>query len=254
MVRVFISYRRRDSDLAVPLHDRLGAAFGAENVFRDAESILPGSRFVAEIKGAIARSDVVLALIGQDWKPKTRGRKIDYIALELAEALLQQKPIIPVLLNASPMPEPQDLPLGLQSVAYTHASRLRFDELEKDSASIILGIHERSSQSLTKPSRAWIGTRIGTRLLTPDKLVIRSGTTSFVLTIRPDFVVSLDRTVVARLPGTERQADFAAHLAEGDFVFHVEFRQLPVTNFIRVVSLLINGDPVALPNIDIRSR
>src|SRR5215211_3935120 len=66
--RIFISYRREDT--AYPagwLYDRLAERFGRAQVFKDVDSIELGDDFVEVITNAVASTDVVLALIGNEW-------------------------------------------------------------------------------------------------------------------------------------------------------------------------------------------
>src|SRR5438067_1992560 len=110
---IAISYRRDDS-LAVAghLYYRLEQRFGRQNVFMDFDSIRPGFDFRDQIKETIERSKVVIALIGPNWTGKQNdgSRRIDnptdFVRLEVAHALQRGIPVIPVLLNDTPMPAP----------------------------------------------------------------------------------------------------------------------------------------------------
>jgi hypothetical protein len=62
---IAISYRREDSTpIAGHLHDRLGAEFGAENVFMDFDSIPYGVDFRDHIAQTLERAEVLVAMIG----------------------------------------------------------------------------------------------------------------------------------------------------------------------------------------------
>src|SRR5574340_22257 len=64
----FLSYRRDDSRSATGrLADGLRAAFGAEGVFRDLDSIAPGQDFEAALARAIGGASVMLAVVGPRW-------------------------------------------------------------------------------------------------------------------------------------------------------------------------------------------
>ena len=68
-MKVFLSYRRRDNPyLAKQLRDVLVARVGAENVFLDVADISPGKDLSAAIAQAVARADVIVALIGPGWQ------------------------------------------------------------------------------------------------------------------------------------------------------------------------------------------
>jgi hypothetical protein len=68
MSRVFISYRRLDSEGYVGrLHDHLMQHFPPEDIFIDVASIQPGVDFVQAIEDAIAECDALIAIIGLQW-------------------------------------------------------------------------------------------------------------------------------------------------------------------------------------------
>jgi hypothetical protein len=128
---IAISYRREDS-LAITgrLYDRLQAEFGQGNVFMDFDSIPYGVDFRDHIKQMIDRSKVLVALIGPDWigKRKHRGRRIDdptdFVRLEIAYALERNLPIIPILVNNTHMPGPEELPKDIEALAFRNALNL----------------------------------------------------------------------------------------------------------------------------------
>jgi TIR domain-containing protein len=65
---IFISYRRDDSGpYAGRLRDTLTHHFGAEQVFRDIDSVDPGERFPRLIEQEVGSCDALLALIGPEW-------------------------------------------------------------------------------------------------------------------------------------------------------------------------------------------
>ena len=92
---IFISYRRDDSGpYAGRLRDALTHHFGAEQVFRDIDSVDPGERFPRLIEQEVGSCDALLALIGPKWLAITdaAGRRRlddpdDFVRLEIATAL-----------------------------------------------------------------------------------------------------------------------------------------------------------------------
>jgi hypothetical protein len=125
---IAISYRRDDSlPVAGRLYDRLEQRFGRQNVFMDFDSIRPGFDFRDQIKETIERSRVVIAIIGPNWlgKQDDGSRRIDnptdFVRLEVGYALQRGIPVIPVLLNDTPMPTPETLPSDIQALAFRHA-------------------------------------------------------------------------------------------------------------------------------------
>ncbi len=132
MPGIFLSYRREDAGgHAGRLYDELQAHFGAQNVFRDIDTLLPGADFVDHIEEAIGAADVVVALIGRDWVSATGAtgqRRLDesedYVRLELEAALGRGIPLIPVLVRNATMPRRQELPDALAPLTRRHAFEL----------------------------------------------------------------------------------------------------------------------------------
>jgi TIR domain len=125
---IAISYRRGDSlAIAGRLYDRLQSKFGRKNVFMDFDSIPPGVDFRNQIKQTIERSDLVIALIGPNWVGElTNGsRRIDdptdFVRLEIEYALKRGIPIIPLLVNDTAMPKPENLPDAIEGLAFRNA-------------------------------------------------------------------------------------------------------------------------------------
>src|ERR1700730_7268883 len=125
---IAISYRREDSlPIAGRLYDRLQAKFGKQNVFMDFDSIPPGVDFREHIKQTIERSNLVIAMIGPHWLGEQTdvSRRIDdpndFVRLEIEYALKRGIPVVPLLINNTPMPEPEKLPPDIQQLAFRHA-------------------------------------------------------------------------------------------------------------------------------------
>ena len=136
---VFISYRRDDTaGYAGRLYDALAAHFGRDLVFIDVDSIRAGDNFVDVIDRWIASSSVVIVLIGKTWlnSAGAHGRRLDdphdFVRLEVASALRQKIPVIPVLVGGAKMPAPDDLPAPLAPLAQINAIEI-FDQLFRDS-------------------------------------------------------------------------------------------------------------------------
>ena len=89
----------------------------------DFDSIRAGLDFRTQIKQTIDQSNVVIALIGPKWvgvDPDLKRRiddPNDFVRLEISHALERDIPIIPVLVNNSPLPKPESLPEGLRQAA-----------------------------------------------------------------------------------------------------------------------------------------
>jgi hypothetical protein len=126
-MKVFISYRRGDAvALAGRLYDRLGSRLGVDSVFMDQDDIPVGAYFAKTICDEIARSDVVIVLIGPKWLEllKMARESTDFVVEELATALEHKIPVIPVLLGDTSMPQRSDLPDRIRDLVMRHALRL----------------------------------------------------------------------------------------------------------------------------------
>jgi PEGA domain-containing protein/TIR domain-containing protein len=128
---IAISYRRDDSSpIAGRLYDRLEAEFGKGNVFMDFDSIPYGVDFREHIRETLLHAKILVAIIGPDWlgiRDKARRRiddTGDFVRFEIATALESRIPIIPVLVNNTPMPEAHELPAELEGLAFRNGLAL----------------------------------------------------------------------------------------------------------------------------------
>ncbi len=141
MAKIFISYRREDSQHAV---DRLHAGLKPHvadpdrDIFIDVDNIPLGVDFVVHLDSKVGECEILLAVIGTDWlsikNPATGERRIDspkdFVRIEIAAALKRGIPVVPVLLDGAPVPAEQDLPDDLKALATRHGtqiSRMSFD-------------------------------------------------------------------------------------------------------------------------------
>ncbi|MCA9912858.1 MAG: TIR domain-containing protein [Anaerolineae bacterium] len=131
-LRLFLSYRRLDSIFTDLIYYKLLEKFNANRIFRDVESIDMGSDFREAIRDAITETDCMLVIIGPEWisttdedgKPRLH-KSLDYVRFEVEDALRRDKPIIPVLLNDTPMPTADQLPVDMIPLASKNAIRVR---------------------------------------------------------------------------------------------------------------------------------
>lgn len=146
---IAISYRRQDSSpVAGRLYDRLQAEFGKGSVFMDFDSIPYGVDFREHIKQTLKRAKVVVAIIGPEWSggKELSTRRIDdptdFVRLEVASALENGIPIIPVLVNNTPMPEAKNLPPELEGLAFRNGLALDAGiDFHHHADRLIAGIH-----------------------------------------------------------------------------------------------------------------
>jgi len=151
MPNIFFNYRRNDSHHAVGrVYDGLERHFGHAQIFRDIDAMPPGRDFRKIIEFQVARCDVLLALMGDQWltiADEHGNRRIDNVAdwvrLEIEAALRRGIPVVPVLVGTASMPDPSQLPHALEHLAYRHAVWVRPDpDFRRDLERLIHGIEQ----------------------------------------------------------------------------------------------------------------
>jgi hypothetical protein len=155
MPRIFISYRRSDSEIiAGRIYDRLVAAFGEDNIFMDIDDIPPGLDFRDVIDQALAKTDVMLAIIGPDWldeKDVYGNRRIelenDWVRAEIARGLRNDYIlVIPVLVKDAKAPPVNMLPPSLQTLSFLNAVDIhRSQHFHRDMNRLIQYLRQKSA-------------------------------------------------------------------------------------------------------------
>lgn len=127
--RIFISYRRGDSSVfTARLYDRLTAFFGQGAVFLDIDSIPAGATdFRQVVREQIAKSGVVLAVIGRSWAgPSSVERRIDdpndHVRIEIEYAISSGRVIIPVYCDTDEVLTASRVPLTLEPLTWMNAA------------------------------------------------------------------------------------------------------------------------------------
>jgi hypothetical protein len=144
--RIFLSYRREDSAFPAGwLFDRLVDHFGADQIFKDVDSIPPGDDFVEVITAAVGSSAVLLALIGPRWLTATgeKGQRRlddpeDFVRLEIEAAFARGVRVIPVLVDGAQMPQSAELPASLAQLAHRQALELSPSHFGSDTARLLV--------------------------------------------------------------------------------------------------------------------
>jgi hypothetical protein len=121
MPRLSISYRRSDSEaITGRIFDRLIRHYGRKSVFRDVDNVPVGVDFRSHIQDVLQQSDVLLAVVGPNWRGSTPegGARIDedsdQVRIEVETALKKGIPVIPVLVGRGEIPSPAQLPDSLK--------------------------------------------------------------------------------------------------------------------------------------------
>lgn len=136
MPRIFISYRRADSqDISNRIHEHLATHFGTENIFIDSEDILGGEDFEEKIFQEISNSDVMLVIIGKLWTSLKRDETSsitrlfedgDVVRAEVETGLrLPSVTVIPVLVGGANMPAEAELPKSIRKIIKLNARSVR---------------------------------------------------------------------------------------------------------------------------------
>lgn len=139
MAGIAISYRRDDTGwITGRIFDRLKNHYekpaANENegtvVFLDYDSIPVGVDFREYIQEILDKRDVLIAVIGPHWvgkdgtqKPRI-GRDDDWVRIEIETALKKNIPVIPLLIDRTPMPNKGDLPGELHGLIYRQAATI----------------------------------------------------------------------------------------------------------------------------------
>lgn len=150
MSRIFISYRRVDSEGYVGrLYDALQRYFKPEDVFMDIDNIRPGQDFMKVVENAVNQCDVVLVIIGPQWLTVTDEdgqRRLDdendFVYLEVATALNCDKLVIPVLVQQAKMPRTAELPKGLAALSRRNAIELTHKGFQHDVGVLVNVVQE----------------------------------------------------------------------------------------------------------------
>jgi hypothetical protein len=145
MSKIFISYRRHDSQMAAGrIRDHIGNRFGNEAVFRDVDTLLGGVDFVQAIDEALAACNAFVLVIGPRWLTEVdaKGRRRidipeDLARVEVVSALARKIRIIPVLVDGAQVLSSDDLPADLRAIAQRQAVEITDARFQADMEELI---------------------------------------------------------------------------------------------------------------------
>ncbi|HEV7694002.1 MAG TPA: toll/interleukin-1 receptor domain-containing protein [Hyphomonadaceae bacterium] len=167
MTKIFISYRREDSQWpADRLHQALKpvVADPRKDIFIDVDNIPLGVNFVDHLGAQVGQCDILLAMIGRGWiearNPQTGQRRLDdpkdFVRIEIATALKRGIRVVPILVDGASVPKEEELPEDLRPLATRNGMELQRMNFDADVARLIrgLGLNEapRSSKGSSKTS------------------------------------------------------------------------------------------------------
>ncbi|WP_159079109.1 toll/interleukin-1 receptor domain-containing protein [Plantactinospora sp. BC1] len=139
MPDVFINYRSDDeAAVAVLIDEKLCATIGPKRVFRDNRSIELGRDYRPELWGSLAKSVVLVVVIGKRWLARDRrGRRRidqpeDFVRREIAAALSMGIPVVPVLVGEVPALRAENLPDDIAELAHRQYRWLSTRGIQRD--------------------------------------------------------------------------------------------------------------------------
>ena len=129
---VFVNYRGDDEPWAAMfLATELTARFVPGSVFLDCRSIQLGDDYRPALLGAVARSSILLVVIGERWLTASRdGNRLlddeqDWVRRDIALAGATGVRVIPVLIGKAELPDAADLPGDIEFLAHRQFLQIR---------------------------------------------------------------------------------------------------------------------------------
>lgn len=151
MAKIFLSYRRSDSQYATrSISDRLQQSLGRDALFQDVKSVSLGEDFEKRVNNILESCEVMLVIMGDEWlavEEEGGGRRLDnpddLVRREVAEALANEGTVvIPVLTGDAEMPKPDELPDDLKALSTRNAAVVRADaSFESQMDALVEEIH-----------------------------------------------------------------------------------------------------------------
>lgn len=144
MPGVFVNYRVGDvAPVASMIREELVRRFGAAGVFQDRDSIPAGSPYPEELKAGLARSTVLLVVIGPRWLSFLRDEcERDWVRWEIEQAIELGMTLIPVLVDDTLPPTADQLPPSIRTAAWPQAMRVGRDTPGADIAEVVDAVAE----------------------------------------------------------------------------------------------------------------
>jgi hypothetical protein len=156
--QIFISYRREESRWSArSLHDRLCRDFDPNQIFIDIDAIGLGEDFVKAIETTVAKCDVLVAVIGNNWlnsKDDHGDRRLDnpedFVRMEIGTALKREIRVIPVLVDGALMPRSTELPEDLKPLVRHNALLITDTSFDGDCQRLAAAIRREFAQAAAK--------------------------------------------------------------------------------------------------------
>jgi CheY-like chemotaxis protein len=174
-VLVFISYRRKDSAFAAQAL-RYAMQLADHEVFLDTGTIAPGDAFREVIRDTLARSQLVLALVGPQFDPSRLDQPLDPVAFEWRQARFFGCAVHAVLLDGGAMPPEGALPADLRWFCKRSASILGGPTLGEQIDALVAQVPQISARPRGSSRVLWVDDNPANNeyersLLRPDGIV-----------------------------------------------------------------------------------
>lgn len=163
--KIFINYRRDDvPGDARGIREALVSEFGKDAVFMDVDNLLAGQRFDKELEKALARCQVLIAVMGPRWMELLTARaqsgERDYVREEIAAALKRSITVVPVRVGREgqmvPLPRAAQLPEDIRDLLLHQKQDVAHERFGRDMVELVSAIRI-VAQGYRKPvSRGWI--------------------------------------------------------------------------------------------------
>ena len=226
--KIFISYRREDAPGdARGICDRLGRSFGEANVFIDVDRLLAGQRFDRELDKALAKCDVLIAVIGARWleilSEHAQSGKRDYVRDEIAAALKRDIVVIPVMTGREghmpSLPLQDDLPENIRDLVLYQKHNIVHESFSRDAAELVAAIKlVLGDKSGPRPRRAIAIAAVIALLLTAVLLGYSQGVIPWIGPSGQQQSSKTNGSTIAALPNFDaaRKIEEARQKAEAD--------------------------------------
>lgn len=172
MTRVFVSYRRQDSEsTAGRLYDALRLRCPECQFFMDVDGIQPGQDFARVLSTEVTRADIMLVIIGPGWLTASAPdgtRRLDdaedFVRTEIRAALTAGLMLVPITILSAAVPAAEELPADIRDLARRQAMALSTSSWKEDVEAI-------AAQLLAMPEIQQAGTvSAGIRRYIPQRL------------------------------------------------------------------------------------
>ncbi|MEL7032036.1 MAG: TIR domain-containing protein [Pseudomonadota bacterium] len=156
MAKVFISYRRADSQHAV---DRLYAGLSRQmaepkrDIFMDVDNIPLGVDFEDHLSSKVAECETLLCVIGPNWLSEIQARAEDpkdFVRIEIEAALKRGIPVVPILLDGAPVPAEHQLPPSIRALSRRNGTEIRRATFEANVETLARGLGLKESAQVQK--------------------------------------------------------------------------------------------------------